>query len=198
MLIPSLRLSYKYSGAPNAFPPFLPSPTISLLESLTSIISIKYQESPMSLNVISGNGGQFSFQAPKISSALDETLDPFLTGTVRELHLDACLKGASIRNTLENVFKRLPALEVLVLSQSCLGLTREPIPCPFLNTIGFFNTQIKEVALVVENYLSKRLLYRVVIIDTSIWPDVSATTKLRRLVPCVDVMVGVGYPVPYL
>ena len=123
-------------------------------------------------------------------------LDLFPTGTVRELHLDACLEGASIRNTLESVFKQLPALEVLVLSQSCPALARELIPCPFLNTVGFFDANIEDVVLVAENLLSTRLLYRVVIIDASIWPDVSEIKKLRSLVPCVDVRVGES--VPYL
>ena len=184
---------------------FLPFPCIPIRELLTPITIIKYRVSPRRLHIFSGEG-ELSFQSPKTGSMYNE-FNLFDTGTVREFHVNThCPNPGS--DYLSWPLRRLPALEVLVLSEtrlspgSLFALANEPILCPSLKTIVFFDCQVTGDAIrELERVLAKRRdstaarLYRVVIVNnTCALPNLQLIHQLRTIVPRVDVGVGDELP----
>ena len=171
---------------------------------LHPIATIKYNSSEW-LHIF-GGGGQLSFQGSR-TTQFDITT--FVTEAAREFHIgvqdfDSC--GYS----LVQLSRRLPALEALVLSGARLpsgllsALAKEPILCPSLKTIAFFDCKLTELVIKeLEEVVTKRgasvavRLYRVVILNnTRSLPDLKLIHQLRKFVPRVD--VGVGDELPNL
>jgi len=188
--------------------PFLPCPTTSIQELLTPITTIMNQTSPRSLRV-SGGGGQFCFRSPKRPSRTYDEFKLFLIGAVLEFHLNVFFLDSD-SNHLSWPLKRLPALEALALSKMHLPpgslsvLSKEPILCPSLKTIAFFDCRVTaDLINELEEVLAKRgdstaaRLHRVVIVNkTQPLPDLQLILQLQRFVPRVD--VGVGNKLPDL
>ena len=179
---------------------FLPHHSKRIRQLFTPVTAIKYQHSPGWLRVSSGDG-ELSFRTPKDLSKTYGDLDLFVTGTVREFH-------QNINHLPARLFERLPALEVFVLSRTHLArgslsaLATEPILCPSLKTIAFFDCTVSEDTVrELEAVLAKRRdstaarLYRVVIVNgTYALPDLRLINQLRKLVPRVDAGVGDELP----
>ena len=183
--------------------PFLPSPT-RIGELLTPITTIKYSATPRLLQ-LSGNNSSFSFRYPKPPSNLYQDLSLFTTTTVREFHV-------AIGPCRENLFQPLsllPALETLVLAnilffpaQGLAFLADEPVLCPSLKTIAFFDCNvtpavIKELETVVARRKNSTAawLYRIVIVRRSgALPDHTLIRELRQYVPCVDARIDEKLP----
>ena len=154
-----------------------------------------------------GGGGQLSFQNPKGALTMYDGFNLFVTTAVREFHVNAHTLDPG-GHYLSWPLKQLPALEALVLSETRLssgslsGLAKEPILCPSLRTIAFFDCMVtKDVVKELEEVLAKRRdstaarLYRVVIINnTHSLPDLQLIHQLRKSVLRVDVGVGSELP----
>ena len=186
--------------------PFLPSPPTSIQELLTPITTIMDQTSPRLLRMFSSNG-KFCFQSPKPPSRMYDELKLFVTRGVRQFHTNIHrLDSDGLR--LSWPLERLPALEALVLSGTHLSLgslsvlAAEPILCPSLKTIAFFDCQVTgDTIKELEGVLTRRKespaarLYRVVIVNSiQALPDLQLIHQLRKLVPRVDVGVGDELP----
>ena len=179
---------------------FLPRPPTPIQQLLTPVTTIKYQSSPRWFQIFSGEG-RFSFQSPKTPSGSYGEFHSFVTETTRELHVN-------IYHSLPWLLKRLPALEALVFSGvdrfpgSLSELATEPIPCPCLNTIAFFDCRVTvDTIKELEGVLEKRRdstaarLYRVVIVNnTRALPDLQSIHRLQKFVPRVDVRAGNELP----
>ena len=187
-------------------PLFLPYPPTSIQELLTPTTTIMDQTSPRLLRMFSTNG-QFCFRSPKMPSIMYDEFNLFVTGAVREFHtkfhrLDS--GGSRLSWPLE----RLPALEALALSGTHLplgslsALAVEPILCPSLKTIAFFDCRVTgDTIKELEGVLTRRKesaaarLYRVVIVNSvQALPDLQLIHQLRGFVPRVDVAVGDELP----
>ena len=179
---------------------FLPRPPTPIEQLLTPITTIKYHHSPRWFQVFGGDG-RLSFQYPHTRSNTYVEFNQFVTETTREFH-------TNIYHHLSWPLERLPTLEALVLSGttpftgSLSALAEEPILCPSLKTIAFFDCEITEdVIEELERVLAKRRnstaarLYRVVIVSkTQALPDIRLIHQLRKFVPRVDVGAGDELP----
>ena len=179
---------------------FLPHAPTRLQQLLAPITTIKYQDSPRCFQIFSSNG-RLSFRSPKTLPTSHGELKSFVTETTREFHVDGC-------HNLTTPLELLPALEALVFSGvdrfpgSLPELTREPILCPSLKTIAFFDCKVTgEVIKELGRALAKRRdstaarLYRVVIVNsTRPLPDFQSIRQLQNIVPCLDVRVGNKLP----
>jgi len=187
---------------------FLPSPPTPIGEMLTPITAIKYWRSSDWFHVF--GDGQFSFQPSNPTPTYYDGFDLFVTRTVREFHIAYDLDPSDIGPSLSWPLERLPALEALAFSETCLppgslsALAKEDPLCPSLKTIAFFDCKVTEdVVKELEEVLTKRRdstaarLYRVVIVNaTRPLPDLQLIHRLRGFVPRVD--VGVGNELPAL
>ena len=131
----------------------------------------------------------------------------FSTEAVREFHLNISRLDVG-SGRLSWPLGRLPALEALALFGARLSpgslsvLAREPILCPSLKTIAFFDCGVAEdIVSELEGVLAKRKdstaarLYRVVIVNnTQALPDLQSIHRLQKIVPRVDVGVGSKLP----
>ena len=187
---------------------FLPCPLEHIQQLLAPITAIKYQPSPRLLHMFGGDG-QFSFQSPKVSSEMYEEFDLFATGAVRQFQVNVHPSGLG-DGLLSRPLERLPALEVLVISGTPLSpgplsvLAKEPILCPSLKTIAFFDYGVTSHTIrQLEEVQAKRRdsgaaqLHRVVILNNRrSLPDLQSIHRLREFIPRVD--VGVGDELPNL
>jgi hypothetical protein len=185
---------------------FLPSPLTPILELLTPITTIKTQVAPRELHV-SGNGSVFTLRSPGRAWARLPELTLFPTTAVRELHTNIHPHKFS-DPTILLVLKGAPALETLAISRTTFpvgllsALTEEPVLCPALKTIAFFDCAIDpDIAKRLEEAIAKRgglaavRLYRVVIVSsTGSLPDLASIKQLRKSVPCVEVRVDDKLP----
>jgi hypothetical protein len=176
---------------------YLPSPPTPIHTVLVPITVMKYQTSPRELHVSSGHGF-FSFRSFQSVPALPE-LHLFPTASVREFHLDTSPWGI-IPTYLISVLRQLPALETLVaaniiwITGTLDSLAAQPLPCPSLKTVAFFNCELTpeamrefEGAIVKRKDSEAARLYRVIIVSsTGVLPDYALVQGLRRHVPCVD------------
>ena len=174
---------------------FLPSPPTPIQKILTPIVTIKCQHNP-SMVQFYGNDSSFSFQRASGNFNPYPELSLFEVTAVRELHLKNF--GFSGR---PSPLSRLPALETLVLVNvttsltSFTFLTAEPVLCPSLKTIAFFNCRLDpgvieelEKAVVNRKNSTAAWLYRIIIVSqTGHLPDHDLVLRLRRSVPCVNV-----------
>jgi len=106
------------------------------------------------------------------------------------------------------VMGRLPALEVLAISQNVFpvgllsALTEEPVLCPALKTIAFLDCEVdSDIVKQLGEAVAKRRdsmaarLHRVVIVNsTGTPPDVASIRQLRKSVSCVEVRVDDELP----
>ena len=195
-----IKIQASQSNASTALASFLPSPPTPIQELLTPVTTIKYQYSPRWFQIFGGDG-QLSFQTPQTPWTLYGEFNLFVIETTREYHVN-------IYHNLSSALEQLSALEALVFSRvdqfpgSLPELAKEPIPCPSLKTIAFFDctvtgSMIKELEKVLEKRRDSTAarLYRVVIVNnTRALPDLQSILQLQRFVPCVDVRVGNELP----
>ena len=179
---------------------FLPYPPTPIQQLLTPVTTIKYQYSPRWFQIFGGDG-RLSFQSSRTPWTLYGEFNLFVTGTIREFHIN-------IYHHLFPALERLPALEALVFSRvdqfpgSLPELAEEPILCPSLKTIAFFDCGVTgDMIKGLEKVLEKRRdstaarLHRVVIVNnTRALPDLQSIHQLQNFVPCVDVRVGNELP----
>jgi len=184
---------------------FLPSPPMPIQKLLAPITTVKTQITPQELHLF-GNGSVFTFRTtqPALGGFSDWSLFP--TTTVREFHTD--VRPFTYTNTgLSIVMGRLPALEVLAISQTAFpvgllsALTEEPVLCPALKTIAFLECKIdSDIVKQLGEAIAKRdstaaRLHRVLIVSsTGTLPDFAAIQQLRESVPCVEVRVDDKLP----
>jgi hypothetical protein len=178
---------------------FLPSPLTTIQQLLAPITTIKYQNTPAGSRGLDlfGNNSHFSFRCQNAPFRFDPEFHLFTTTAVREFH-------AMVIPCSEALFpplSRLPALETLVLvnvahcpSFSLDFLAEEPVLCPSLKTIAFFNCDL-DASIIVEleemvarrKYSTAAWLHRVVIVNRAgKLPDYELIHRLRRFVPRVD------------
>jgi len=185
---------------------FLPSPLNPIQELLNPITTVKSQFTPPVLH-LTGKNSFFSFTALAGWGEVYPGITLFSITAVREFHLDIhpC---TSTNNNLSWVLKRLPALETLVISETRIPpevlsvLAAEPVLCPFLKTVAFFNCDMAEdVIKELGDVIAKRRdslatrLYRVVIVNsTATPPNLKVIQQLRKSVPCVEVRVDDKLP----
>lgn len=186
--------------------PFLPSPLTPIQQLLTPITTIKYWGYPVCRHTVSGDG-QFSVQSSKAPSMIYDAFRLFVTAAVREFHIGAVRIDPG-NGLLSWSLGRLPTLETLILSETPISsgslsvLAGEPILCPSLKTIAFFDCKmsgvvIKELGEVLEKRRDSTAarLYRVVIVNnTQALPNLQLIHNLRKIVPCVDIGVGDQLP----
>jgi hypothetical protein len=184
---------------------YLPSPPTPIHTVLVPITVMKYQTSPRELHV-SGDHGFFSFRSSQ-SAPLSPELHLFPTASVREFHLDTSPCAIS-PNYFIPVLRQLPALETLVAvnltwaTGTLASLAVQPLPCPSLKTMAFFNCKLTpeairefEGAIVKRKDSEAARLYRAIIVSsTGVLPDYSLIQGLRNHVPCVDVRVDNKLP----
>ena len=185
---------------------YLPSPPAPVQKVLAPITVVKFQNSPREFHVF-GKNGSFSFRCSRIAFWIPE-LHLFPTASVREFHVN------NTPWTLTPVFLvstlcRLPALETLVITDTASwatgtfeSLAGQPLSCPSLKTIAFFNCVLTpEVTTEFESVVARRKgleaawLYRVVIVSsTGVLPSHTVIQRLRQHVPYVDVRVDDKLP----
>ena len=178
---------------------FLPFPPTLIRALLAPITAVRY--SPGQLYLFSNNGS-FSFRSHKTTEKLYEEFNLFATGAVRELRLLHFYSGDNVSLLL----KRLPALEALVI-QHAVGsgmsaLGEEPILCPSLKTLALLDCYVADQEIkTMEEVLAKRehttaaRLHRIVIASrTCSFPAPKLVSRLQKLVPRVEVVVGDKLP----
>ena len=185
---------------------FLPSRLNAMQELLYPISAIKTRKNPSMLQLF-GNNSFFSLNALDRHTKLYPGIELFSTIDVRELHVDIH-SSLPTDHRLSWVLERLPALEIFVISKTTfpLGalhiLAAEPVLCPSLNTIIFFNCDMPEPVIEeLGDVITQRYnafgtrLYRVVIIySTTAVPNLQVIQQLRKSVPCVEVRVDDKLP----
>ena len=181
----------------------LPSLTIPIQELFTPITTIKNQNEPGVLQLY-GAGSCFTFRCS--GSLLDARsgFSLFSTSAVHEFHVET-----NSSNDLSISLSQLPALETLVLVgftpyqyNSLDRLAEEPMLCPSLKTIAFFDCNLGNGVIEnLERMVAKRKestaawLYRIVIIRrTGALPDYRLINRLRNSVPCVDARIDEKLP----
>jgi hypothetical protein len=185
---------------------FLPSPPTRIQELLTPITTIKYQNAPSSREFhLSGNNSLFSFRRQNVPFNLDPEFFLFTTTSVREFHA----KVSPSREALFRPLSRLPALETLVLldvasfpPHSLDFLAEEPVLCPSLKTIAFFDCDLGSRTIgELEEIVARRKnstaawLHRVVIVRrVGKLPDHKLIRRLRQSVPRVDARIDEELP----
>jgi len=189
---------------------FLPRPPTPIQDLLAPITTMKSWPKPEGFH-LSGSGGSFSFCFGETPRKYDQEFDLFATDAVRQVHisLDIWLgyRGLGSRNSWP--FKRLPALEVLVISgyRRDLGplaaLTKDPALCPSLKTIALLDYMGSPEAFKdLESMLTERenstaaRLHRIVIANkTRDMPNlIQSIGRLRKLAAHVDIIVGDDLP----
>jgi hypothetical protein len=186
---------------------FLPSPPTPIRELLAPITAIRTQLTPRELH-LSGNGSVFTFRSLENPLNAHREFVLFPTTLVRELYIN--IHPYSFTDVgLSKVMKRLPALEILAISEAAMfpaglvsALTEEPVLCPVLRTIAFFDCEINpDIIKKLGEALTKRgdsaaaRVYRVVIVNsTGTLLDRTSIQQLRRSVPCVEVRVDDKLP----
>lgn len=181
---------------------FIPSPT-PIQELLSPITIIKCQNEPGVVQLYGGNSS-FSFRCSGFLLDAYRAFSLFSTTCVREFHV----KTSSCHD-LSPPLSRLPALETLVLvgistfPYDSLGfLAEEPVPCPSLKTIAFFDCNLDQrVIRELEEVVMRRKssiaawLHRVVIVRTAgKLPDGKLIHGLRQCVPRVDARIDEELP----
>ena len=186
---------------------FLPSPPTHIRELLTPITTIKTQITPRELRLF-GNGSTFTFRSPH-SLPFDTQMELvlFSGAAVRELHVST-YPFKYTHAGLSRKLGQLPALEILVFSKTAFPpglfsvLTPEPVLCPALKTIVFFDCDIdSKVIRESGKVVAKRKdstavrLHRVVIVNnTGTQPDHTSIRRLRKSVPSVEVRMDGKLP----
>ena len=183
---------------------FLPSCPTEIQNVLTPITTVKYQDRPRVIQLY-GNKSCFSFRCHSPSSFVIYSEFPlFAITTVREFHINSF-------HDLLLPLSRLPALETLVLVDApsppfpvrpFAFLAQEPVLCPSLKTIAFFDCNLdRRVIEDLEEMVAKRKestaawLYRIVIVRKSgALPDHELIHRLRKSVPCVDARIDEKLP----
>ena len=132
----------------------------------------------------------------------------FTTTSVRDLHLGIAQRNLAPAH-FDPLLPILPALETITVANAASfstgafdWLASQPLLCPSLNTIAFFNCALtpgvmEEFERVIEKRkgLEAAWLYRVVIVSsTGVLPDYTLIQRLRRHVSCVDVRVDDKLP----
>ena len=186
---------------------FLPSPPTPIRELLAPITVIKTQLTPRELH-LSGNGSVFTFRSLENPLNAHREFVLFPTALVRELYIN--IHPYTFTDIgLSKVMKRLPALEILAISEAAVfpiglisALTEEPVLCPVLRTVAFFDCDINpDIIKNLGEALTRRRdstaarVYRVVIVNsTGTLLDRTSIQQLRRSVPCVEVRVDDKLP----
>ena len=186
---------------------FLPSPPTPIRELLAPITAIKTQLTPRELR-LSGNGSVFTFRSLENPLNAHREFVLFPTALVRELYIN--IHPYTFTDVgLSKVMKRLPALEILAISEAAMfpvglvsALTEEPVLCPVLRTIAFFDCDINpDIIKKLGGALTKRgdstaaRVYRVVIVNsTGTLLDRTSIQQLRKSVPCVEIRVDDKLP----
>jgi len=182
---------------------YLPSPPTPIQQLLSPIATIKCQSEPGVVQLY-GNNSCLSFRCSGFLFDAYYHFSIFSTADVREFHM----KTASCRDMYWPL-SRLPALETLVLVGvtsfprfSLDFLATEPMPCPSLKTIAFFDCDLDSSIIgELEGVLSRRKgstvawLHRVVIVRrVGRLPDCELIHRLRQFVPRVDVRIDEELP----
>ena len=183
----------------------LPSPPTLIQMMLAPITVVKLQVTPWELRVF-GSNGFLSFRFPHAPHWFNGS-ELLLTASVREFYVDVVPLPWSFGGMV-TVFSRLPALETLVFAKATWStkafdsLAGQPLLCPSLKTIAFFNCNLTPGALKeFEGVVAKRKglaaawLYRVMIVcSPNTLPDYTLIQRLRQHVPCVDVRLDDKLP----
>ena len=203
----NIEVIFANPGPPAELSTFLPSPPTPIWELLAPITTVKTKKIPWELH-LSSNGSVFTFRAPDAPLTISEMFVLFPTTLVRELHINMhhyIFTDVGLSNTI----KVLPALEILAISRVprfpvwlFSALTKEPILCPALKTIAFFDCRIgPDEMKKLGEVLTRRTdstgarVYRVVIVNsTETMPDHTSVQQLRKSVPCVDVRMDDKLP----
>ena len=185
---------------------FLPSPPTSIRELLNPITTIKTQMAPRELHLF-GNGSSFTFRSFKVMTDAHTELVLFPSTAVREFYTN--IRPFEYTDArLSWMLGLLPALETLAFSKTefppwlSSALTEEPVLCPALKTIAFFDCGINsDIVKRLGEAIAKRRnsvavwLYRVVIVSsTGMSPDLASIQELRKSVLCVEVRVDDKLP----
>jgi hypothetical protein len=141
-----LEVSFSQSTQPPDLGSFLPSPLRPVQELLAPITAIRSQHDPWEIH-LSGNNSVFSFRCSKPHSKFFGGFRSFPTATVREFHTS--IRPHNLYPTaLSWALEKLPALEVLAISRDSIHsgvlsvLAEEPVLCPALKTIEFFDCNV--------------------------------------------------------
>ena len=184
----------------------LPSPPTNIHAALAPITAIRFQAAPREIRV-SGNGGSLSFRCPQ-PQFWNPELHLFPTTSVREFHVDIA-PWTFTPAFFVSLFTRLPALEILVVTNSTCwptglfdSLAGQPPLCPSLKTMAFFNCGLTPEAVEeFEGMVARRKgststwLYQVVIVSsTRALPDYTLVERLKQHVPRVDVRMDDKLP----
>jgi len=185
---------------------FLPSPPTPIQRALYPITAIRFQYNPMGLRA-SGSNGSFSFRSSHPTSRRPE-IYLFPAASVREFHVNMT-PWPLFPAFLPWLLPQLPGLETLVITHCASFLTAafdslvgQPLLCPSLKTVAFFNCTLTPEAMVeFGDVMAKRKgsgaawLHRVVIVSsTGPLPDYASVQRLRQHVPHVDVRVDDKLP----
>ena len=202
-----LEVVFSQLTRPPYFASFLPLPPTPIHELLAPITTIRTQHSPWEV-YLSGNTSVFSFRCAKPYNTIYNGLLSFPIATVREFHTNTQPHNLNTRLLLY-ALERLPALEVLVISRDPIYsgvlsvLAQEPVLCPALKTIAFFDCQVTQSHVdELETIVLKRRettaarLYSVVIVANSSKAslDLGLIHQLRKYIPRVEVRVGDEFP----
>lgn len=177
---------------------FLPSPPTPVLEMLGPITTIKTQLTPQELQVF-GDGSAFIFRSSKALLGIHPEFMLFSTATVRELYTNIHPFTYHVVTAIPWLLGLLPALETLAFSKIAFplgllsALTQEPVLCPALRTIAFFDCGVNSdliqglgEAITKRRDLMAARLYQVVIVDSAgMLPDLASIQQLRKSIPCV-------------
>ena len=188
------------------FGSFLPSSPRHIRKLLTPITAIKTQITPREFQ-LSGNGSKFTFRSPQALFDTDTELVLFSGAAVRELYASTHPFKYTYAG-LSRKLELLPSLETLVFSKTAFAsgmfsmLAKEPVLCPRLKTITFFDCGIDSKATrELGKAMAKRKattairLHRVVIItNAGMPPDLASVRQLQKSVPCVEVRVDDKLP----
>ena len=202
-----LEVVFSQSTQAPDFASFLPSPPTAIQELLAPVTTIRARHSPWEV-YLSGNTSVFSFSCPKPYWGFHSEFISFPVTAVREFHTNSqprILDGGF----LSCLLGQLPALEVLVLSMDPINhgvlsvLAQEPVLCPALKTIAFFDCQMAqnqvdelEAAVVKRRETTATRLYSVVIVtnNSKASLDLGLIHRLRTCVPHVEVRVDDKLP----
>jgi len=186
---------------------FLPSPPTPIEKLLAPITTFKTRVTPRELRLF-GNGSTFTFRSIQFTMGALWEWAKFPTTAAREFHTNVHPYTYSDIRLFKAVMGRLPALEILAVSQTefpvglLSALTEEPVLCPALKTIAFFDCKIgSNTVKQLGEAIAKRRdstaarLHRVVIVNsTGTLLDVTSIRQLRESVPCVEVRVDDKLP----
>jgi hypothetical protein len=185
---------------------FLPLPRTPIWRLLAPITTIKTQVTPREIHY-SGNSSVLTLRSTVPASNSHPELALFPVTAVREFYANIHPFRYSDSGT-SLLFKCLPALEILAISKTAFpvgllsALTKEPILCPALKTIAFFDCAVdSDIVKRLGEAIAERggstaaRLYRVVIVSsTGMLPDLASVQQLRRSVPCVEVRMDDKLP----